>query len=354
MESYQIIDWGAPLERREYDEPAPQGTEVLMRVTGCGVCHSDLHIWEGHFDLGGGKRITLADRGLELPFTMGHEVVGEVLALGPDADGEAHGVAVGDPRVVYPWIGCGDCDACAREEDLLCLAPRTVGTRKAGGYSDRVIVPHPKYLVAYDGLPTALAATYACSGITAYSALKKAAAESGDDPVLIIGAGGVGLSAVHLAKEVVKGDIIVADVDGAKRAAARQAGAVETIDNSEAGALDKIRELTGGGVAAAIDFVGRPETSEFGFEAIRRGGSLVVVGLFGDSMPLSLALMPLKMATIKGSYVGTLDDLKEVIALAQAGKVPPIPIETRPLSAAHDTLEDMKEGRYLGRVVLTP
>ena len=350
MESYQIIEWGKPLERREYDNPEPEGSEVLLRVTGCGVCHSDLHIWEGHFDLGEGKRITLEDRGLELPFTMGHEVVGEVLALGPDAEG----VSPGDRRVVYPWIGCGDCDACARDEDLLCLAPRTVGTRRAGGYSDRVIVPHAKYLVPYDGVSTELAATYACSGITAYSALKKADAVGKSDPILIIGAGGVGLSAVHLAPHVVEGDVIVADVDGAKRAAARQSGAWETIDNAAPDALDKLRELTGGGVATAIDFVGRPETSSFGFEALRRGGTLVVVGLFGDSMPLSLAMMPLKMATIKGSYVGTIDDLKDVIGLAQEGKLPPIPIETRPLSAANATLEDMKEGAYLGRVVLKP
>ena len=126
VESYQIIEWGKPLERREYDNPEPEGSEVLLRVTGCGVCHSDLNIWEGHFDLGEGKRITLEDRGLELPFTMGHEVVGEVLALGPDAEG----VSPGDRRVVYPWIGCGDCDACARDDDLLCLAPRAVGMRR--------------------------------------------------------------------------------------------------------------------------------------------------------------------------------------------------------------------------------
>ena len=177
----------------------------MLRVTGCGVCHGDLHIWEGYFDLGEGKRITLEDRGLELPFTMGHEVVGEVLALGPDAEG----VSTGDLRVVYPWIGCGDCDTCARDEDLICLAPRTVGTRRAGGYSDRVIVPHAKYLVPYDGVSTELAATYACSGITAYSALKKADAAAKDDPIPIIGAGGVGLSAVHLAPHVVEGNVIL-------------------------------------------------------------------------------------------------------------------------------------------------
>ena len=239
MESYQIIEWGAPLERREYDNPEPRGSEVLLRVIGCGVCHSDLHIWEGHFDLGEGKRITLEERGLELPFTMGHEVVGEVLTVGPKAED----VSPGDKRVVYPWIGCGLCDACVRDEDLLCLAPRTVGARRAGGYSDRVIVPHPKYLVSFDGVPTELAATYACSGITAYSALKKADSTNEGDPILIIGAGGVGLSAVHLAPHVVEGKVIVADVDGAKRAAARRSGAWETVDNAAPDALDDFRAL---------------------------------------------------------------------------------------------------------------
>ncbi len=167
MRSYQITEFGKPLEARDYPTPAPRGTEVLMRVSACGVCHSDLHIWQGYFDLGDGKRITFADRGVEPPFTLGHEIVGEVAAVGP----EAAGVAVGDRRVVYPWIGCGDCLPCRRDENLLCETPHTIGTRRDGGYSDHVIVPHPRYLVDYAGVAEDLACTYACSGLTAYSAL---------------------------------------------------------------------------------------------------------------------------------------------------------------------------------------
>ena len=348
MESWQIVEWGKPLEKRRYDNPEPEGTQVLVRIDACGVCHSDLHIWDGYFDLGGGNKVSL-DRGIKLPFTMGHEIVGKVAAVGPNAEG----VAVGDKRIVYPWIGCGDCPACRADNELLCNRSRSLGASVDGGYSDHVLVPHPRYLVDYTGIPTELAGTYACSGITAYSALKKAAAVSDTDDILIIGAGGVGLSAVHFAPAVTKGRIIVADVDPAKRDAALKAGAAEAIDNGAADALRQLRGLSKGGIAAAIDFVGRPETASFGFNALRRGGSLVVVGLYGDAMPLPVAMLPLKMATITGSYVGTLQELREVVSLVQQGRIPPIPVETRPLAAANAALEDLKAGKVVGRVVLT-
>ena len=210
MRAMQIIDWGKPLEMREYADPEPQGEEVLLRVEAAGVCHSDVHIWDGHFDLGDGKQISLASRGVNLPFTMGHEIAGEVVALGP----RAAGVKIGDKVVAYPWIGCGECAVCKKGEELLCLNPRTLGTRVAGGYGTHVIVPHGRYLLPYDGIPQGLAATYTCSGITAFSALKKTRDHlTADDHLVIIGAGGVGGSAVHIAPAAVAGKIIVADID---------------------------------------------------------------------------------------------------------------------------------------------
>lgn len=350
MQSQQIVEWGKPLEGREAPTPEPEGTEVLVRVTACGVCHSDLHIWDGYFDLGGGQRITLEDRGVHLPFTMGHEIVGEVEAVGPDAEG----VEIGDKRVVYPWIGCGECAVCKTDDELLCMTPRTLGTRKPGGYSDHVVAPHPRYLVNYDGVPTELACTYACSGLTAFSALKKVASLREDDHLVIIGAGGVGLSAVHFASAVTKAKVIVADVDGTKRAAARQAGAVESIDNSEPDAVPKLLEMTGGGAAATIDFVGRPETGLFAVHGLRKGGTHVSVGLYGDALPLPLALLPLKMLNLLGSYVGTLDEMHELMGLVRGGRIAPIPVATRPLGEATEALEDLRAGRVLGRVVLKP
>ncbi len=350
MHCQQIIHFGEPLEGRDYPTPEPKGTEVLLKVTACGVCHSDLHIWEGYFDLGQGQKMDLLQR-MSLPFTLGHEVVGEVAALGP----EATGVEIGDKRIVFPWIGCRKCAVCKAGDELLCMSPQTVGTRYNGGYADEVIAPHTKYLIPYDGIPTELACTYACSGLTAYSALKKLSHLKAEDHLLLIGAGGVGLSAVHFASSVVKAKIIVADVDATKRAIARQSGAHATLDNSDPqAALAELQEMTGGGAAGAIDFVGAPTTALFGFNSLRKGGHMITVGLYGDSMPLSTAMLPLMMRTIQGSYVGTLEEMHELMALVQAGKIAPIPYEVRPLDAANSALNDLKAGKVKGRVVLDP
>jgi D-arabinose 1-dehydrogenase-like Zn-dependent alcohol dehydrogenase len=351
MRAMQIIDWGQPLEMREYADPEPKGEEVLLRVESAGVCHSDVHLWDGHFDLGGGQQISMAQRGMSLPFTMGHEIAGEVAALGP----HAAGVNIGDKVVAYPWIGCGECTVCKRGEELLCNTPRTLGTRVAGGYGTHVIVPQARYLLPYDGIPQILAATYTCSGITAFSALKKTRErlEGPDDHVVIIGAGGVGGSAVHIAPAAVPGRIIVADIDAQKRAHARQMGAVATIDNAAPDAVRQVMQATGGGAAAAIDFVGSPQTMQFGINVLKKGGKLVMVGLYGGACPVATVMFPFKMMTIEGSYVGTLDDLRELLALVEAGRVPPIPIETRPAEEASQALADLKAGgRVRGRVVL--
>ena len=109
----------------------------------------------------------------------------------------------------------------------------------------------------------------------------------------------------------------------------------------------------GGGAAATLDFVGAPATSRFGIDALRKGGTHVVVGLYGDALPLSLPLFPFKLMTMRGSYTGTLEEMGELMTLVKAGKVPPIPVEPRPLAEATRTLTDLREGRILGRVVLT-
>ncbi|HUG36294.1 MAG TPA: alcohol dehydrogenase [Candidatus Limnocylindrales bacterium] len=351
MRAMQIIEWGKPLEPRDYPTPAPSGEQVLVRVESAGVCHSDVHIWDGYFDLGGGNKVTLEQRGVKLPFTMGHEIAGEVVALGPDAKG----VEVGKRYAVYPWIGCGACPVCRKGEELLCLTPRTLGTRTAGGYGSHVLVPHGRYLVDYGSIPQPLAATYTCSGITAYSAMKKIHdhVDVGDH-FLIIGAGGVGGQAVHIAPAYLAGRMLVVDIDPQKRAQAIEMGAVGAIDNGAPDALQQVLQQSGGGVAGAIDFVGSPKTMEFGINALRKGGKLVMVGLYGGAASVSTVMFPFKMMSIEGSYVGTLQDLKEVLALGQAGKVPAIPIETRSADRATESLADLKSGgKVRGRVVMT-
>lgn len=348
--SYRMPAPGAAL--REYREPLPQptGAEVLLRVTACGVCHSDLHIWEGFFDLGGGRKMDFSPN-LTLPHTLGHEIAGEVIAVGPDV----RDARPGDRRLVFPWIGCGECANCNAGEEQLCSGrPRTLGTRRPGGFSTHVLVPHDRYLIDFSGLPEPLACTYACSGLTAYSALKKAAPVSAKAPLFIIGAGGVGLAAVRLARSLYDVAPIVADIDPLKRAAAIDAGAALAIDPAAPDALQQLQSASDGGPAATVDFVGAPATVGFAMQAARRGGRIVVVGLFGGSLEVALPLLPFRALTLQGSFVGSLQDMKELVALARSGAVPEIPIETRSLDAAQRTLDDLRQGRVIGRVVLQP
>ena len=348
MKAYQITSWGQPLEELEVPIPKPTGSEVLIKITSCGVCHSDIHIWDGFFDLGGGKRITLEERGLGLPFTMGHEPVGEVVELGPDATG----VSVGDKRIVYPWIGCGTCEVCKDNNELLCNNPITVGTRRNGGYAEYLLAPHAKYLVPYDGVDEAFAATAACSGITAYSALKKLEHLTSKQTTLIIGAGGVGLAGIGMAKAILKTKIIVADIDPQKRKAAIELGADEVIDNGAVEASKNLMTMTNGGPDGVVDFVGAPTTSTFGFQVLAKGGTLIVVGLYGGGMELPLSLLPLKVVNIQGSYVGTQQDLVELLKLMREGRVKSVPIIKRQLSEAPSAIQDLRSGKDIGRYVL--
>ncbi len=349
MRSYRIVRYGAPLERSDRNTPEPGGSEVLLRVLACGVCHTDVHHRQGYYEFGEGKKLEIGAY-QRLPITLGHEVVGEVAALGPAAEG----VSVGDRRVVFPWIGCGECDVCGDGRETLCLKPRFIGTRVDGGYSDFVMVPHARYLVDYAGVPEDLACTYGCSGLTAYSALGKAVRFADGGALVIVGAGGLGLMATRIARAVWNAEPVVADIDDRKLEAAKEAGAAHIVNCNGEGAAKRVIEITGGGAWAAIDFVGAPTSSRFGMDVLRKGGGLISVGLFGGAISLPLPLLPLRAMSIVGSFVGTLGEMEELMALARDGKIAPIPIEARALDRANETIDDVQAGRVIGRAVLVP
>ena len=274
MRSFRLAAFGAPLCEMVEPLPVPQGTQVLLRVRACGVCHSDLHVQDGSFDLGGGQRMDLS-RGVGLPRTLGHEIAGEVAALGPDA----RGVVLGDRRIVYPWIGCGRCGLCQSGREHLCARAEALGIGKDGGFSDHVLVPHPRYLFDAGDVEESLACTYACSGLTAFSAVRQAVAECGGAPLLILGAGGVGLAGVRIAKEVHGIAPLVAEPDSARWEAARAAGAADVFDPGDSEARKRLLKATDGGVGAVVDFVGATASVEFALGVLRKGGALGVVGL---------------------------------------------------------------------------
>jgi alcohol dehydrogenase/propanol-preferring alcohol dehydrogenase len=349
MLSYQLESFGRPLSQVIRDTPQPQGSEVIVRVGSCGVCHSDVHLHDGYFDLGGDAKLDMT-RALQPPRTLGHEIAGTVLAVGP----EATGVQVGDRRVVFPWIGCGSCSLCQAGNEHLCNSPRALGIHRDGGFADHVVVPHPRYLLDFGSLEEEQACTYACSGLTAYSALKKVAPLGPRDPLLIIGAGGVGLSGIRLARQMFETPPIVVELDPAKWDIAREAGAGQVIDPKADGALKSLVKATGGGVAAAIDFVGAAATFNFGFGALRKAGKLVCVGLFGGSTPIVPAMVSMKAVSVMGSYVGSLQEMQELMALARSGVLPGLPLTTTPLAQATQALEDLRAGRIRGRTILKP
>ncbi len=350
MRSYMVTEFGEPLSEVEAPTPEPKGAEVLLKVSACGVCHSDVHLWGGYFDLGDGKRASVTDRGVKPPFTLGHEITGTVAALGPGAEG----VAVGERRMVFPWIGCGECAVCESGVENLCEAPRSIGVRRDGGYADYVLVPHGRYLLDATGIPDDLSAVYTCSGITAYSALKKIMPLADGEKLLLIGAGGVGHMGIRFAAAMSGAKILVADIDSAKLDAAREAGADHTIDCGQDGAAKAILELSGGGVAAVVDFVGSPQSTGLGIGVLKRGGALVIVGLYGGALNIPLVTFPFRAISVRGSYVGTLSEMRELLDLVRAGKVTPVPVERRPLEQASAALADLEAGRIIGRIVLTP
>ena len=348
MHSYQIIEHGKPLQKVVNETPKPRGTEVLVRITRSGVCHSDLHIWDGYFDWGGGKRFYVKDRGCVPPFTMGHEPFGVVEAIGP----RAKGVKVGQKRVVFPWIGCGKCSICAEGLDNYCLSMRALGVLRPGAYSTHVLIPHPRYLVDASGVDEAFAATLACSGLTAYSAANKIPKLGPKDWVAVLGCGGVGLAAVAVLKAKGVRNIIACDIDASKLAAAKKLGAKKTLDTRAPDAAQQLQAIAKGHLAAAIDFVGMPATHSLAYAALRKGGRYVLVGLYGGEITLPMPPIAQRAVAVMGSYVGNLQELKEVIALAKKKKLRPLPTATRPADELNSILEDLKGGKVLGRVVL--
>src|SRR4030095_14797260 len=213
-----------------------------------GVCHSDLHIWDGYYEIGGGKKLMLADRGIKLPLTMGHENVGEVVALGPEAKGV-----------------------------------KDVGVFSQAGYATHLLAPHPRHLFDIGNLKPEQAAPLACSGVTAFSALKKVPTLN-EEAVVIIGAGGVGLMGVTLAKRMGAKEIVIVDIDAAKREAALKAAATQAVDGGAADAVAQIQKATGGGAWGVVDFVGSGATVNLAVNAIIKGGAIVVVGLYGGDV----------------------------------------------------------------------
>ncbi|MBP2326046.1 propanol-preferring alcohol dehydrogenase [Kibdelosporangium banguiense] len=341
----RLTAWGTPPRLVDLEVPVPQGTEVLIAVEAAGICHSDLHV----IDADAGKMP------YSVPFTLGHEVAGHVVAVGPAATG----IEIGTRVAVYgPW-GCGRCRRCAVGHDNYCdrrseLAWSGAGLGRDGGMADHLLVPAPRHLVPIGDLDATQAAPLTDAGLTPYHAIAGLSGKLREGTtVAVIGVGGLGHLAVQILRAVTPSRVLAVDIREDALELAHLSGADMTTltkpDTSEV-----LRAATGGtGVDAVFDFVGSDATLALGARTLRAGGDLVVLGSAAGRLTISKPGPLPPGAALSLPFWGTRPELHNVIALAQAGSLR-VETELFSLSAAGEALRRLRAGRIRGRAVLVP
>lgn len=354
MKAARIIKPKESLQVQDLDIPKARGSQVVVKVHSSGVCHSDIHLWEGGYEGLEGQFLKASDRGVTYPLTPGHEIAGTVESLGEEAAKEA--IDKNEKVIVYPWIGEGLCPACRVGQENLCDKPRSLGVYTDGGYAEYVLVPSYKYLVKIgDKLDIDRAATLSCSALTAYGAVKNANLKPGDNVAIVGAGGGLGLMAVQLAKAVTGARIIAMDLSLEKLKVAKENGADEIVSPKEGDPVKRVMEMTDKlGADVVIDFVNASKTVETDMQIIRRRARVVLVGLFGGELRLSLVTMPTRAYKLIGSYTGSLSDLIELVSLAKRGVINPVVSNRFKLGQATEALQMLKDGKILGRGIINP
>jgi propanol-preferring alcohol dehydrogenase len=359
MKSASIIKPKSPLEIVNKETPKPIGSQVLIRVDSCGVCHSDIHLWEGGYEGPDGEFLKATDRGVRYPLIPGHEIAGVVEQLGEEVS--SLGIFSRNSKVlVYPWIGEGMCAACREGNENLCDKPRSLGIYNDGGYADYVLVPSYRYLLDItNDIETGLlemntACTLPCSSLTAYGAINNAKLKP-YDKVVIVGAGGLGLMSIQLAKAVTGSTVIALDLDDDKLKTAKNNGADFVVNSKKEDATTAVMEITHKlGADAVIDFVNSSKSTEKDLQLMRKRGRLVLVGLYGGALKLNLISMPTRAYTLCGSYTGNLAQLAELVSLAGRSVIKPLVSDKFKLEEATGALSKLKDGEIVGRGIIKP
>ncbi len=351
MKAARIVQPNKPLEVQEIETPRPKASQVLVKIRAVGVCHSDIHLWEGGYEGLGGQVIKTTDRGVRYPLTPGHEVAGVIESIGEDVKE----FAKGDRVLVYPWIGDGLCPACRAGEENLCDKPNSLGIYTDGGYAEYVLVPDKRYLVRLDDkMDIDASAVLGCSVLTAYGAVKNAELKPNDN-VIVVGAGGIGLMAIQSVKAITEARTIAMDIDDKKLEAAKKNGADITINSKTQDPVKAVMEVTNNmGADAVLDIVNASKTVETDMQLLRKRAKVVLVGLFGGELRLNLVSMPTRAYKLIGSYTGTMADLTELVSLAQRGVIKPIVSDRFKLDQATEALSKLKAGQIIGRGVIHP
>ena len=343
MKAVRFIEMGKPPEVVDVPRPVPGPGQVLLKIAGAGVCHSDLHILDEPLGIPG-------------PFILGHENAGHVAALGQGVEGWKEGDAV---AVYGPW-GCGRCHTCQGSAENYCENHASLGTfggglGSDGGMAEYMLVPAARQLVPLGALDPVASAPLSDAALTPYHAIKQALPLlTPEATVVVIGIGGLGHMAVQLLQALTPATLIAADIDEAKLAHARGLGVKHTLDTRDAdAAAAAIGALAGPrGATVVLDFVGAQPTVDLGVRVVGRDSRLTVVGLGGGVVHYG-ANQPPYGCQVSVPYWGSRTELMEVIALAQAGRIH-AEVEAFPLEQAVDVYQRLREGKIRGRAVLVP
>ncbi|MFN3273229.1 MAG: zinc-dependent alcohol dehydrogenase [Paracoccus sp. (in: a-proteobacteria)] len=335
MHAAFVTGFGQPLELRETAIPTPGPGQIVVKTEACGVCHTDLHAARGDWPV---KPVP--------PFIPGHEGIGRVVALGA-------GVTIvkeGD-RVGVPWLysACGHCEHCLSAWETVCAKAEFGGYTRNGGFAEYILAD-PDYVAHIPGgLSPQQAAPLICAGVTTYKGLKVTDTRPGDW-VVISGAGGLGHLAIQYAKAMGL-QVCAVDIDEGKLALARTLGADLAVNARAEGAVDAVRKGTDGGAHGVL--ITAPSLTAFhqGIAMTRKRGTCALVGLPAGEFPVPLFDVVANCITIRGSFVGTRQDMAEALAFAADGKVK-AQVELQPLSAINDVLDRLEHGKVAARIVL--
>ncbi len=333
MRAAVVRAFGEPLEIEDRPIPSPGPHEVLVRMEASGLCHTDIHAWRGDWPVKPNP-----------PFIPGHEGVGIVEALGSDVTR----VSEGD-RVAIPWLGsaCGTCEHCVAGWETLCESQENSGYSIDGAYAEHALADSRYVGIVPDGVDPLEAAPLTCAGVTTYKAVKVSGVGP-SDLVAVFGIGGLGHLAMQYA-QVAGATVVAVDLHDDKLDLARRLGAAHTVNAREQDPVEVIQDL--GGADQAICLAVAPKAFEQAFASLKRGGTLSMVALPADNnMTLPIFETVLKGITVRGSIVGTRNDLKEVFELHAQGKTT-VEYTTRDLATVNEDFESVEAGEVSGRLV---
>jgi propanol-preferring alcohol dehydrogenase len=328
------------LRAEDVDLPQPDRGDVVVAVEACGVCGSDLHFLDGSARTG------------HVPITLGHEIAGRIV------ESENPSWTVGDEVVVTAGVTCGTCPTCRNDREMICERLSMTGIDFDGGLAEKLVVPGSALLSRPAGVSAQAAATAVDAGATAFHALVCRARVKQGSMVLIIGAGGLGSYGIQIARALGAAPVIVADRDPAALQRARELQADETIQVEPDVSIGRaVRVLTGGGVDAAIEFVGRAHTLDAAVKSLRPGGTAIAVGVGLE--PLT-TLPPVLWArheyALLGSFGSHRRDVEQVLGRLAYHTLQPPHLERIPLDGAERVIRARAKGAGIaaGRLLVIP